>query len=71
VGVCNISLFGKLFWCSLGMVLLKDGNGECFWYVVFGRLKTIQIISNIIITTTFTQTNIIIYTILSIKRHTK
>lgn len=39
VGATDISLIGKLPWRSLGLPLLKDGNGECLWYVVSGRFK--------------------------------
>jgi len=39
-GARNTSLLGKLPWRSLGMASLKDGNGECLWYVVSGRLKS-------------------------------
>lgn len=39
VGATDISLIGKLPWRSLGLSPLKDGNGECLWYVVSGRFK--------------------------------
>ncbi len=38
-GATNISLIGKLPWFSLGISPLKDGDGECLWYVVSGRFK--------------------------------
>lgn len=35
----NYSVIGKLPWKTLGMAPLKDGYGECLWYVVSGRFK--------------------------------
>lgn len=39
-GARNASLLGKLPWRSLGLSSLKDGDGECLWYVVSGRFKS-------------------------------
>lgn len=40
MGGADISLVGKLPWRTLGVSPLKDGSGECLWYVVSGRLKS-------------------------------
>lgn len=37
----NYSVLGKLPWKTLGIEPLKDGYGECLWYVVSGRFKKI------------------------------
>jgi hypothetical protein len=38
-GAIDYSLIGKLPWKSLNIPPLKDGWGECLWYVVSGRFK--------------------------------
>lgn len=38
-GGIDESLIGKVPWRSLGTSLVKDGWGECLWYVVSGRFK--------------------------------
>jgi hypothetical protein len=38
-GAVDITLIGKLPWVSLNIPPLKDGWGECLWYVVSGRFK--------------------------------
>lgn len=35
----DISLIGKLPWRTLGISPLRDGVGECLWFVVSGRFK--------------------------------
>lgn len=35
----DISLIGKLPWYTIGTSPLKDGVGECLWYIVSGRFK--------------------------------
>ncbi|MEQ1603150.1 MAG: hypothetical protein HOP04_11325 [Methylophilaceae bacterium] len=35
----DLSLVGKFPWRTLGASPLKDGSGECVWYVVSGRYK--------------------------------
>lgn len=32
-------VIGKLPWKTLGMIPLRDGQGECLWYAVSGRFK--------------------------------
>ncbi|HEY3301513.1 MAG TPA: hypothetical protein VGJ90_12130 [Methylophilaceae bacterium] len=39
-GAIDHSAIGRFPWRSLGTVALKDGSGECLWYVVSGRFKT-------------------------------
>lgn len=39
LGATDISVIGKLPWKTLGYPPLRDGQGECFWYVVSGRFK--------------------------------
>ena len=39
MGSADISLIGKLPWRTLGVSPLKDGSGECIWYIVSGRFK--------------------------------
>ncbi len=39
VGAVDSSLIGKLPWRSLGLLPLKDGDGECVWYIISGRFK--------------------------------
>ncbi len=39
VGAVDSSLIGKLPWRSLGLLPLKDGDGECVWYIVSGKFK--------------------------------
>lgn len=38
-GSMDFSLIGKLPWKTLGIAPVKDGNGECLWYVLSGRFK--------------------------------
>jgi hypothetical protein len=35
----DYSVIGKLPWKTLGMSPLRDGNGECLWYVLSGHFK--------------------------------
>ncbi|MDP2784356.1 MAG: hypothetical protein Q8O38_07170 [Sulfurimicrobium sp.] len=35
----NHSVIGKIPWKNLGISALRDGQGECLWYVVSGRFK--------------------------------
>lgn len=35
----DYSVIGKLPWRTLGLAPLRDGRGECLWYVVSGRFK--------------------------------
>lgn len=35
----DYSVIGKIPWRSLGVAPLRDGQGECLWYVVSGRFK--------------------------------
>lgn len=35
----DYSVIGKLPWKTLGIAPLRDGRGECLWYVVSGRFK--------------------------------
>lgn len=35
----NYSVIGKLPWRSLGVMPLRDQQGECLWYIVSGRFK--------------------------------
>ena len=35
----DYSVIGKLPWRTLGLEPLRDGQGECLWYVVSGRFK--------------------------------
>lgn len=39
VGGKNISVIGKFPWKTLGTPPLRDGQGECLWYVVSGYFK--------------------------------
>lgn len=39
-GSINHSLVGRFPWRSLGTEPLRDGWGECLWYVVSGKFKT-------------------------------
>ena len=39
LGAMNVSVMGKLPWKTLGVPPLRDGEGECLWYVVSGRFK--------------------------------
>lgn len=39
IGATDISLVGKLPWRSLSMPAVRDGSGECLWYIVSGRFK--------------------------------
>lgn len=38
-GGSDANVIGKLPWRSLGIEAVKDGWGECLWYVVSGRFK--------------------------------
>jgi hypothetical protein len=35
----NVSRIGRLPWKTLGLTLLRDGDGECLWYAVSGTYK--------------------------------
>lgn len=35
----DVSVAGKLPWKTLGLPTLRDGNGECLWYLVSGTFK--------------------------------
>lgn len=39
-GSKNISAIGRLPWRTLGLTPLRDGNGECLWYIVAGTYKS-------------------------------
>jgi type II secretory pathway pseudopilin PulG len=38
-GSKNVSTIGRLPWKTLGLPVLRDGNGECLWYAVAGTYK--------------------------------
>lgn len=38
-GSTDISLIGKVPWKTLGIAPVRDGNGECLWFVLSGRFK--------------------------------
>lgn len=38
-GAKNVTVAGRLPWRTLGLPPLRDGAGECLWYVVSGRAK--------------------------------
>lgn len=38
-GTTDESVIGRLPWKTLGLPPLRDGNGECLWYVVSGQAK--------------------------------
>lgn len=38
-GSKNISVMGRLPWKTLGLSILRDGDGECLWYAVSGTYK--------------------------------
>jgi hypothetical protein len=35
----DLSLIGKIPWKKLSLPVLRDGSGECLWYIVSGRFK--------------------------------
>ncbi len=39
LGAIDISVIGKAPWKTYGIPPLRDGQGECLWYVVSGRFK--------------------------------
>lgn len=38
----NVTVIGRFPWRSLGVAALRDGHGECLWYVVAGGHQRIQ-----------------------------
>ncbi len=38
-GSKNVSAIGRFPWKTLGLPVLRDGNGECLWYAVSGSYK--------------------------------
>jgi type II secretory pathway pseudopilin PulG len=38
-GNIDVSVIGRLPWKTLGLTTLRDGDGECLWYVVSGTYK--------------------------------
>lgn len=38
-GSQNISVLGRLPWKTLGLPILRDGDGECLWYAASGTYK--------------------------------
>jgi type II secretory pathway pseudopilin PulG len=38
-GNIDVSVIGRLPWKTLGLATLRDGDGECLWYVVSGTYK--------------------------------
>lgn len=39
LGARDISVIGRVPWKTIGIPPLRDGQGECLWYVVSGRFK--------------------------------
>lgn len=39
-GAAGTSMLGRLPWKTLGTPVLRDGSGECLWYVVSGEYKS-------------------------------
>lgn len=39
LGARDISVIGRVPWKTIGISPLRDGQGECLWYVVSGRFK--------------------------------
>ncbi|MDP2825972.1 MAG: hypothetical protein Q8O52_25190 [Sulfuritalea sp.] len=38
----NVAVIGRFPWRSLGVAALRDGHGECLWYIVSGGHQRIQ-----------------------------
>lgn len=38
----NVTVIGRFPWRSLGVAALRDGHGECLWYVISGGHQRIQ-----------------------------